>query len=106
MTTLIEGKTVAQKIFDNLAHEISLLEKKPSLAVIIVGDDPASKIYVNLKKKKAHELGITSQVIELDESVSEQELLKKIDSLNNDQAVNAILLQMPLPEHINPVHVN
>ena len=105
MTTLIEGKTVAQKIFDNLAHEISLLEKKPSLAVIIVGDDPASKIYVNLKKKKAHELGITSQVIELDESVSEQELLKKIDSLNNDPAVNAILVQMPLPEHINPVNV-
>ena len=105
MTTLIEGKTVAQKIFDNLAHEISLLDKKPSLAVIIVGDDPASKIYVNLKKKKAHELGITSQVIELDESVSEQELLKKIDSLNNDPAVNAILVQMPLPEHINPVNV-
>ena len=105
MTTLIEGKTVAQKIFDNLAHEISLLEKKPSLAVIIVGDDPASKIYVNLKKKKAHELGITSQVIELDESVSEQELLKKIDSLNNDPAVNAILVQMPLPENINPVNV-
>ena len=105
MTTLIEGKTVAQKIFDNLAHEISLLEKKPSLAVIIVGDDPASKIYVNLKKKKAHELGITSQVIELDESVSEQELLKKIDSLNNDPAVNAILVQMPLPKHINPVNV-
>ena len=64
MAKLIEGKVVAQKILENLSDEILFLNKKPSLAVIIVGDDPASKIYVNLKKKKAQELGITSQVIE------------------------------------------
>ena len=69
--------------------------------MIIVGDDPASKIYVNLKKKKAQELGITSQVIEMNASVTEQELLDKIDELNNNKEVNAILVQLPLPAHIN-----
>ena len=72
MAKLIEGKVVAQKILENLSDEILFLNKKPSLAVIIVGDDPASKIYVNLKKKKAQELGITSQVIEMNASVTEQ----------------------------------
>lgn len=105
MTTLIEGKIVAKNILDTLAVDIAGLEKKPSLAVIIVGDDPASKIYVNLKKKKAQELGIISQVIEMEKSVSEQELLEQIELLNNDSSVNAILVQMPLPEHINPVNV-
>ena len=84
MAKLIEGKVVAQKILENLSDEILFLNKKPSLAVIIVGDDPASKIYVNLKKKKAQELGITSQVIEMNASVTEQELLDKIDELNNN----------------------
>ena len=84
-----------------MSDEILFLNKKPSLAVIIVGDDPASKIYVNLKKKKAQELGITSQVIEMNASVTEQELLDKIDELNNDKEVNAILVQLPLPAHIN-----
>lgn len=101
MAKLIEGKVVAQKILENLSDEILFLNKKPSLAVIIVGDDPASKIYVNLKKKKAQELGITSQVIEMNASVTEQELLDKIDELNNDKEVNAILVQLPLPAHIN-----
>ncbi len=101
MAKLIEGKVVAQKILENLSDEILFLNKKPSLAVIIVGDDPASKIYVNLKKKKAQELGITSQVIEMNASVTEQELLDKIDELNNNKEVNAILVQLPLPAHIN-----
>lgn len=101
MAKLIEGKVVAQKILENLSDEILFLNKKPSLAVIIVGDDPASKIYVNLKKKKAQELGLTSQVIEMNASVTEQELLDKIDELNNNKEVNAILVQLPLPAHIN-----
>ena len=105
MAKLIEGKIVAQKILENISDEILFLDKKPSLAVIIVGEDPASKLYVNLKKKKAQELGISSQVIEMPEDVSEQELLDKIDYLNNDSNVNAILVQMPLPKHINPVKV-
>ena len=63
MANLIEGKIVSKKIYENLSDEILFLEKKPSLAVIIVGDDPASKIYVSNKKKTALELGFQSVVI-------------------------------------------
>lgn len=103
MAKLIEGKIIAKKILEDLSKEISSLNslKKPSLAVIIVGEDPASKIYVNLKKKKAQELGINSTVIEMPESTTEEELLDKIDTLNNDANINAILVQLPLPKHID-----
>ena len=101
MANLIEGKIVSKKIYENLSDEILFLEKKPSLAVIIVGDDPASKIYVNLKKKKAQELGIKSMVIEMPQDTSEQALLEKIDELNKAPDVNAILVQLPLPKQIH-----
>lgn len=101
MAEIIDGKLVSKKILQELSEKIALLEKKPSLAVIIVGEDPASKIYVNLKKKKAEELGIVSTVIEMSQDVSESELLNKIDELNKDESVNAILVQMPLPKHID-----
>lgn len=101
MAQIIDGKLVSKKILENLSDEILFLEKKPSLTVIIVGEDPASKIYVNLKKKKAQELGINSNVIEMPESVSQKELLDKIEELNNDDSVNAVLVQLPLPKHID-----
>lgn len=101
MTKLIDGKLVAKEILDNLSEEIHSLEKKPSLAVIIVGEDPASKIYVNLKKKKALELGFDSIVIEMSEDVSQDELLAQIEQLNQDKKINAILVQLPLPKHID-----
>lgn len=101
MTKLIDGKLVAKEILDNLSEEIHSLEKKPSLAVIIVGEDPASKIYVNLKKKKALELGFDSIVIEMSEDVSQDELLAQIEQLNQDEKINAILVQLPLPKHID-----
>ena len=105
MTKLIDGKTVAKEILDNLADEVLFLNKKPCLAVIIVGNDPASKIYVNLKKKKALELGFNSIVIELPENTLEKDLIYKIEELNSDENVNAILVQMPLPKHINPLKI-
>ena len=105
MTKIIDGKLVSQKILENIADEILFLEKKPSLAVIIVGEDPASKIYVNLKKKKATELGINSTVIEMPETTTEESLLNKIEELNNDEKTNAILVQLPLPKHINTTAV-
>ncbi len=105
MTKIIDGKLVSQKILENIADEILFLEKKPSLAVIIVGEDPASKIYVNLKKKKATELGINSTVIEMHETTTEESLLNKIEELNNDEKTNAILVQLPLPKHINTTAV-
>ena len=105
MTKLIDGKTVAKEILDNLADEVLFLNKKPCLAVIIVGNDSASKIYVNLKKKKALELGFNSIVIELPENTLEKDLIYKIEELNSDENVNAILVQMPLPKHINPLKI-
>ena len=101
MAQLIDGKLVSKKILENLSDEILFLSKKPCLAVIIVGDDPASKIYVNLKKKKALELGINSIVEEMSASTTQEELLNKIEQLNNDDKVNAILVQLPLPKHID-----
>ena len=101
MTQLIEGKKVAKFLLDKLAEDIKNLDKKPSLAVIIVGDDPASRIYVNLKKKKALELGINSQVIEMPYETKQEDLLEKIEELNNDKNINAILVQLPLPNHID-----
>lgn len=101
MTTIIDGKLVSKRILENLKDELLLLEKKPCLAVIIVGDDLASKIYVNLKKKKAQELGIESFVFEMPENTSQKELLGKIEKLNEDKNINAILVQLPLPKHIN-----
>ena len=79
--------------------------KKPTIAVIIVGEDPASKIYVNIKHKKAKELGINSIVIEFDENISQEELESKINELNNDDSINAILVQMPLPKHLNTYRI-
>ncbi len=101
MTQIINGKILRDKILAELKAEASLLEVKPSLSVIIVGNDPASKIYVNTKKKKALEIGFKSEIIEFDEDVQERTLLGKIDELNNDKNVNAILVQLPLPAHIN-----
>lgn len=101
MAQIIDGKLVSKKILENISEEILFLDKKPCLAVIIVGEDPASKIYVNLKKKRANELGIKSVVIELPFETTQEELLCAIERLNNDIAVNAILVQLPLPSHID-----
>ena len=77
------------------------MPKKPTLAVILVGNDPASQIYVRNKKKTAENLGINSVVINYPYGISQNELLTKIEELNNDNSVNAILVQLPLPEHID-----
>ncbi len=101
MAKILDGKLVAKEILDNLSDEILFLEKAPCLAVIIVGDDPASKIYVNLKRKKATELGFDSVVVEMPETITQNDLLAKIEELNEDKKINAILVQMPLPKHID-----
>lgn len=101
MTQIIDGKALRDKILNGLRKEVEKCEKKPFLAVIIVGDDPASKIYVSNKKKTAVELGFQSVVFEMPESTPEIELLEKIKELNNNKDINAILVQLPLPKHIN-----
>lgn len=98
---LLDGKKVSKIILEKIKEEVSKLDKKPHLAVILVGDDPASKIYVRNKKKTAESLGIKSTVIELPKDTEESVVIEHINKLNNDPDVTGILVQMPLPEHIN-----
>lgn len=101
MTRILDGKKLREKILTNLKAELDKLEVKPSLTVILAGNNPASKIYVNNKKKIAEQIGINSTIIKYDENVTEDELIQKIHSLNIDPNVNAILVQLPLPAHIS-----
>lgn len=104
MDKILDGKMLAQKIKDELKIEVEQLKKQgicPGLAVILVGDNPASKVYVNSKSKDCIELGMNSKQISLSGETTEQELLKLIDELNNDKSINGILVQLPLPKHIN-----
>lgn len=98
---ILDGKALSQKILEEIKKEVPNLAKKPHLAVILVGNDPASRIYVNNKKKTALNLGIKSTVIELPEDTEEEVLLNKIDELNKNKEVTGILVQMPLPSHID-----
>lgn len=101
MTVILDGKSLRDKILEELKIKLGKTDKKPTLVVILVGDNPASKIYVNNKKKTAERLGINSMIIEYPENVEENVLLKKIEDLNNDDDITAILVQLPLPKHID-----
>ncbi len=105
MTVILDGKKLRDELLEKLAVKLASYPVMPKLAVILVGDNPASKIYVNNKKKTAEKLGIVSDVINYPATVSENELLEKINELNNDKAVNAILVQLPLPEHIDKTKI-
>jgi len=102
---IIDGKKIAQNIKENIKKEVENLKKTknitPTIAVILVGDNPASKIYVGAKEKQAIEVGINSIKINLTDTVTEIELLNKIKELNKDPKIHAILVQLPLPKHIN-----
>jgi len=97
---IIDGKKVAQGVLEDIKNQIEKLETKPTIAVIIVGEDPSSKIYVNMKNKKAIEIGMNSIVIEMPEKTTKKELEVTIDELNQNDDVNAILVQIPLPKHL------
>jgi len=102
--TVISGKDLAKKVKDDLKNDVELLKAKgieTCLVVIIVGDDPASRVYVNNKKKACEEIGIKSIEYALGADTSEEELLALIDKLNKDKSVNVILVQLPLPKQIN-----
>ena len=101
MTVILDGKKLAEKITQQIKEEVSNIEKKPKLAVILVGNNPASEIYVRNKQKKAEYLGFESIVIPLPDDISEDNLLEHIFILNEDMNINAILVQLPLPKHIN-----
>ena len=102
---ILDGKRLRDKILENLSEKLAKSDKKPTLAVILAGDDPASRIYVNNKKKTAEKIGINSVVYEYPGSISENELLGKIKELNEDDSVTAILVQLPLPDGISKENV-
>lgn len=102
MYTLMNGKEVAEQIKAQVKEEILALGLEPTLAVVVVGDNPASKVYVRNKKKACEEVGIKSLECVFPESVTEVELLQLIDELNESACISGILVQLPLPAHINP----
>lgn len=101
MAEIINGKEIAENILNNIKKEVENFDVKPTLAVIIVGNDPASKVYVKNKIKKSEFLGFNSILKELSEDIQKEELLDVIKNLNNDKNVNGILLQLPLPKGLD-----
>lgn len=105
MAQIIDGKAVSASVKQNVADECaSLLQstgKKPGLAVIIVGDDPASRVYVNNKKKACELVGFLSREYALPATTTQEELKELVNTLNNDSEINGILCQLPLPKHLD-----
>jgi len=107
--SIINGKKIAEEIKSEISNEIKILTDKagraPGLAVVLVGEDPASQVYVRMKNKTCEALGIKSIMIKLPGNTSEDELLKEISRLNNNNEIDGILVQLPLPSHINEAKV-
>ncbi len=101
MTQIIDGKAAAQQIRLELKQQIADLPKMPQLDIVLVGHDDASEIYVRNKLKAAAEISLKANLHRLDEHSSENDILSLIERLNNDSAVNGIIVQLPLPAHIN-----
>ena len=99
--SIIDGKEVSKLIKNNLKIEVAKLENKPKLVVILVGDDPASKVYVNSKGKACELVGINHDTILMDKESTEEEVLAVIEKANADKEVDGILLQLPLPKHLD-----
>ena len=104
MAEMIDGRAIAQKVYEQLRGEIAELKARgitPGLAVVLVGDDPASRAYVRSKDKMCRELGLHSVKLELPAATTEAELLARVEDLNRDPAVHGILVQSPPPKHID-----
>ena len=104
MAKIIDGKLVSKKVREEVAQEVTVLKEKgivPGLAVIIVGDDPASRVYVNNKKKACADVGFYSEEYALPAETTMEQLLEVIDVLNNREDINGILCQLPLPKHLD-----
>jgi tetrahydrofolate dehydrogenase/cyclohydrolase, NAD(P)-binding domain protein len=105
----IDGKAFSQTVLEKIREEHSQLKEKygkpAGLAVVIVGNNPASQVYVKNKIRACEDVGFYSENIELDENISEKELLQEIDKLNKNDRINGILVQLPLPAHINELKI-
>ena len=105
---IINGKKIAENLRQTLKKQIQQIpsnQVKPGLTVILIGEDPASQIYVRNKEKFANEIGINSNVLRFDSSITEEALLQEIHKLNRDKMVHGILVQLPLPKHINSKNI-
>ncbi|CAC9446049.1 Methylenetetrahydrofolate dehydrogenase (NADP+) / Methenyltetrahydrofolate cyclohydrolase [Bathymodiolus heckerae thiotrophic gill symbiont] len=98
---IIDGKKIAHDLRQIIANQVALLERKPGLAVILVGDDPASAVYVRNKDNACKEVGFYSEKINKPANITQAELLAEIERLNNDDAIDGILVQLPLPSHLD-----
>src|SRR6266581_740656 len=108
MAKLIDGRAIAEKVYVDLRREIAQLKAKgitPGLAVILVGENPASRAYVRSKDKMCRDLGLHSLKLELPESTTQRELLRRVEELNRDSSIHGILVQSPPPEHIDEVAI-
>ena len=108
MVQILSGKEVSRKVYSDLTPRIDSLKKQgiiPGLAVILVGENPASKIYVKSKTRKFESLGLYSKTIYLEDSINESELITKIQSLNNKKDIHGILIQLPVPKHIDELKI-
>ena len=108
MAQLIDGKAIAAEITEEMRLRAQALREKgivPYLAVILAGNDPASEIYVRNKRRACKRAGIESRMIRLDQSVSREEILREIHALNQDPAVHAVLVQLPLPGHLDETEI-
>src|SRR5437660_6509272 len=104
MAKLIDGRAIAEKVYVDLRREIAKLKSQgvaPGLAVVLVGDHPASRAYVRSKDKMSRELGLHSVKLELPTSTTQSELLARVEELNRDPAIHGILVQSPAPKQID-----
>lgn len=103
--TLLDGKFVANKLKQRIKLEVDMLTVKPGLAVISIGEDPASQLYVKLKRKIGEELGIHIDEYHFENSVTQEEILDLIDKLNESELIHGILVQTPVPYHLNILEI-
>ncbi len=102
---ILNGKELAEKIKKELKEEIDRLERKPTLAVILVGNDPASELYVSKKEKVCYNVGIISKKYHFQSNIEEEKIIEIIKNLNKDDSVDGILVQLPLPSHLNTKNI-
>ena len=106
---IIDGKSTSLKVQEEIASKVesrvSSGGKRPHLAAVLIGDDPASKAYVGHKVKACNNVGFESSLVERGSDITEEEVLKIVDDLNNDDSIDGFIVQLPLPSHIDPVKV-
>lgn len=101
MANLIDGRQISSQLKSRIKAKVKAADFQPGLAVILVGDDPASKVYVNSKEKACQKAGFLSRKIVLDKDISQQQLLEEVEKLNEDPKIHGILVQLPLPDHLD-----